>query len=90
MKLKRILRNAVAGVLIAAVPVSTAIAATRPSAAVPVAGSTAVAAQVYDDRDDRRAGIAWPAVAVIAAALLVAIWIIIDDDDEGEGALSRA
>lgn len=90
MKLKRILRNGVAGVLIAAVPVSTAIAATRPNAAVPVAGSTAVAAQVVDDRYDRRAGIAWPAVAVVAAALLVALWIVLDDDDDGEGALSRA
>ena len=88
MKLKRIIRNGVAGVLIASVPVSTAIAATRPGAAVPVAGSTAATAQVYDDRYDRRAGIAWPAVAVIAAALLVALWIILDDDDEGEGALS--
>lgn len=90
MKLTRILRNGAAGVLIASVPVTASIAATRPNAAVPVAGSTAVTAQVVDDRYDRRAGIAWPALAVIAAALLVGIWIVLDDDDDGEGALTRA
>ena len=53
-----------------------------PSAAVPVAGSTVAAAQVYDT--DRRGGIAWPAVAVIALAAIVALWIVLDDDDDAE------
>ena len=90
MKLTKILRNGVAGALIASVPATASLAATRPGAAVPVAGSTAIAAAQYDDTYDARPGIAWPAVAVIAAALIVGLWIVIDDDDDGEGALSRA
>lgn len=88
MKLMRTLRNGVAGALIAAVPMTAAVAATRPNAAVPVAGSTAVVAQ--DGDYDGRMGIAWPAIAVIVAALIVGVWIALDDDDDGEGALSRA
>lgn len=89
MKVMKIVRNGVAGALIASVPLSASLAATRPNAAVPVAGSTAVAAQVYDD--DRRGvgGIAWPAVAVMVAALLLAIYLAVDDDDDGEGAITR-
>lgn len=89
MKLMRIIRNGIAGVMIGVVPVSTAIAATRPSAAVPVAGSTVVAAQA-DDSYGSGMSIGWPAVAVMAAALIVGLWIVLDDDDDGEGALSRA
>jgi hypothetical protein len=83
----KILRNGVAGAMIASVPLSASVAATRPSAAVPVTGSTAVAAQVYDT--ERRGGISWAAVAVIALAAAVALWIALDDDDDGEVALTR-
>ena len=86
MKVMKILRNGVAGALIASVPLSASVAATRPGAAVPVAGSTAAAAQVY--QTERRGGIAWPAVAAIALAAAVALWIALDDDDDGEIALS--
>lgn len=86
----KILRNGVAGALIASVPLSASVAATRPGAAIPVAGSTAAAAQVYQDDRDRRGAIAWPAVAVIALAAIVALWIFLDDDDDGEIALTRA
>ena len=90
MKLTKILRTGVAGVLIASVPVSASVAATRPGTAVPVSSSTAIAAAQIDDGYDRGSGIAWPAVAVIAAALALAVWIAVDDDDDGEGAVSRA
>ena len=84
VKATQILRNGVAAALIAVLPVSTSVAATRPNAAVPAAGSTAVAAQ--DDYNGT--GVAWPALAVIALTLAVALWIILDDDEEGEGDLS--
>jgi hypothetical protein len=87
VKVMKILRNGVAGALIASVPLSASVAATRPSAAVPVAGSTAAAAQVYDD--ERRGGISWVAVGVIIFAAAVALWIALDDDDDGEVALTR-
>lgn len=90
MKLMRILRTGVAGALIASVPVTASVAATRPASAVPVVSTAAVTStQVYDDYD-ARPGIAWPAVAVLAAALIVGLWIVLDDDKDGEGSLSRA
>ena len=86
MKVMKILRNGVAGALIASVPLSASVAATRPGAAVPVAASTAAAVQVYDD--ERRGGIAWLPVGVIVLAAAVALWIVLDDDDDGEIALT--
>jgi hypothetical protein len=78
----RVIRNAAAAALIAAIPVSMTVASVRPSAAVPVAGSTAVAAQVMND--DRRGGLAstWP-IWLFGAGMLVLVLIeIIDDDDD--------
>ena len=86
MNLSRVIRNGVAGALIAAVPVSTTVAAVRPNAAVPTAGSTAVTAQ--GEYGESGMGVSWAAIAVIVATLAVAIWIIVDDDPEGEGSLS--
>jgi hypothetical protein len=54
---------------------------------VPVAGSTAVAAQADDYRSGPRVG--WVAIAAIIAAVVVGVWIAVDDDDDGEGALTR-
>lgn len=85
MHASKVLRNGVAGALIAAMPVSATIAAVRPSAAVPTAGATAVTAQYGDEAG---MGVAWPALAVIALTLIVAIWIAIDDDEEAEGSFS--
>ena len=86
MKIQKILRNAVAGAMIAAVPVSASFAATRPNAAVPVAVSgAATTAAVQDDGYD--SGTPWLAIGAVAVAVLVAIWILVDDDD-GEGALT--
>lgn len=88
MSVTKVLRNSMAAALIAVVPVSTTVAAVRPNAAVPTAGSTAVAAQ---DRVDAPyfGGAAWAALAVIALALIVAIWISVEENDDGEGAFSR-
>ena len=87
MKPSKILRNGMAGALIAVVPATASIAATRPNAAVPTTSSAAVVAQAYDDDDG---GISWLAIGAIGIAAAVALWIILDDDDDGEGALSRA
>lgn len=85
MKVSKIVRNGMAGALIAFLPLTATVAATRPSAAVPVASSSAIAAQ----DDDGAFGISWPALAVILLTLGVAIWILLDDDGDGEGSLSR-
>ena len=86
MSLSKVFRNALAGAVIAAVPVSTTVAAVRPNAAVPTAGATAVTAQ---GEYESGFGVSWAAVAVIALTLIVAIWIAVDDDGDGEGSLSR-
>jgi hypothetical protein len=86
VKLTKILRNGLAGALIACVPVTASLAATRPNAAVPMASSTAVAAQ-YDD--GHQAGISWVALAAIGLALGVALFLILDKDNKGEGSVSQ-
>ena len=85
MNVSKVIRNSVAGVLIAAMPVSTTVAAVRPNAAVPAAGSTAVVAQ---SDDDGAMGVSWAALAVIALTVIVAIWIAVDDDEDGQGSIS--
>lgn len=85
MKRAKILRNGIAGALIAALPVTAGVAATRPNAAIPAASSAAVTAQYDEDDGD---GVSLLALAAIGIAAAVAIWLLIDDDDEGEGALS--
>ena len=87
MKLTNILRNGMAAALIAAVPATGALAATRPNAAVPMASSAAVAAQ-YDEQGN--AGLPWVAYAAIGLAIVVALWLALDNDSDGRGALSRA
>jgi hypothetical protein len=84
----KVLRNSVAGVLIAVTPVSMTLASVRPNAAVPTAGSTAVVAQDPADAP-YIGGAAWAAIAVIAVTLVVAIWISVGKDKDGEGTFSR-
>lgn len=85
MKLARTLRNGIAGALIAALPVTATLGATRPNEAVPVASSAAVTTAYQDDDGG---GISWVAIAAIGVAVAVALWLILDDDDDDEGALS--
>lgn len=80
------IRNGAAGAIIAALPISTSVAAVRPNAAVPAASSTAVAAQ-YDNGNAAWAG-AWVPLGIIVATLLVGIWIASQDDHHGHGDLS--
>ncbi len=88
MKLTKILRNGVAGALIACLPVTATLAATRPNAAVPMAGTAAATAAQYQD-DQQGGGISWVALAAIGLALGVALFLILDKDDKGEGSLSQ-
>lgn len=81
------IRNAVAGTLIAAMPVTASFAAVRPSAAIP-ATSAVSAAQNYDDND--RGAVAWLPIGIIVATLLLAIYIAANNDSKGRGNLSRA
>ena len=86
MKLTRILRNGTAALLIAAVPVTSSIAATRPNAAVPMAGS-AVSTAAYDD-DGHDESIGW--IGLAAGVLLIGLFalLVLGDDDDDEDELS--
>ena len=84
MKLGKLLRNGVAGIMIAAVPVSTSFAATRPNAAVPAAGSSAVTAQDYDDNR-----VAWLPIAIIIGTILLAIYLLTKGDGDDDGNFSQ-
>jgi len=72
MSVLKSLRMGVAGALVMAMPLQAVGAAVRPSAAIPSAAS-AVAAQ--DERDRGGMGLAWPAIGVIIAAIILAILI---------------
>lgn len=72
MSVLKSVRLAVAGALVLAMPVQAVTAAVRPSAAIPTA-ATAVAAQ--DEEGTRGAGLAWPAIGVIIAAIVAAVLI---------------
>jgi hypothetical protein len=73
------------GVLIASVPVASGLAATRPTAAVPMASSAATATAVQDGEDG---GISWIAIAAIGVAVAVALYLILKDGDDDEDSLS--
>jgi len=86
VNLLKIMRNGLIGTLIAVVPAATTIAATRPSAAVPMAGSTstAAAAQGYDDDH----GISWLVWAGIGVAVVIALILLLDNDDDDDDSVS--
>ncbi len=77
MSLVKITRNAVAGLMIAAVPVTAATAAVRPGSAIPAAGSSAAVAQ-----DGDRDGMSYGWIALAAVAIIWAIALIGDRDDD--------
>ena len=87
MKLQKFLRNALAGTLIACLPVSATVAATRPNAAIPMASAQAVTSQ-YDNQG--AAGVPWVPLIAIGIAAIVAIVILAGHNKKGSGALSRA
>ena len=88
MSIIKVMRNALIGTLIAAVPAASSIAATRPNAAVPMAGSAstaATAAQGYDDDD----GISWLVWAGVGVAVVIALILLLDNDDDDDDEVSE-
>lgn len=79
------LARTLAAVALAVSVPATATAAVRPVAAVPTTASTAVIAQ---SGAETGAAVAWPAIAIIIVTALAALWITVDDDPDGEGAVS--
>ena len=84
--MNKMVRNAVAATLIACIPASATVAATRPNAAVPMAGSQAVTSQ-YDAGGN--AGVPWYSLVAIGVAVAVAVIIVANSSSHGHGALSR-
>ena len=86
VKIGKLIRNGAAGAIIAAMPISSSYAATRPNAAVPTAGSSAVAAQ-YENGNDFWAG-AWLPLGIILATIIVGVIIASKNGHHGHGNLS--
>lgn len=84
--MSKIVRNAVAGILIAAMPVTATVAAVRPGAAIPAA--SAVSAAQNDDRYAQP--MPWLPIGIIVATIVLAIYIASTKRSEGRGNLSRA
>ena len=86
VNVSKAIRNGVAGALIAAMPVSSTIAAVRPGAAVPAASSASVSAQ---GAERGAANIAWLPVCIIIATVVLALVIASKNGGHGSGNLSR-
>ena len=85
MSALKFIRNGVAGVLVAAMPVTSTVAAVRPNAAVPTAGSTALTAQ-----GQSAASVPWLPIGIIIATLTLGIYIAsTKGKGHGHGTLSR-
>ncbi len=85
MNALKLIRNGVAGALIAAMPITSTVAAVRPNAAVPTAGSTAISAQ-----GESAGSLPWIPIGIIVAALTLGIYIAsTKGNGKASGALSR-
>jgi len=85
MTIARFTRNALAGTLMAALPLSSAVGSVRPGDAVPVAASASVVAQ--DDDGKSLAGTPWFVYGGIALVILIGILLAVQDgsgDDDGD------
>ena len=87
MDLMKNLRNATIGALIAAVPLTSSIAATRPNAAVPMAGSAASSAATADGIGGDHS-YNWVAFALGIAAIALFALLVLDDDSDDDDAVS--
>ena len=85
--MSKIIRNVIAGTLIAAMPVTASVAAVRPAAAIPAASAVSA---VQNDDDDYARPVAWLPIGIIVATLLLAIYIASTKQSEGRGNISRA
>ena len=85
MNALKLIRNGVAGALNAAMPITSTVAAVRPNAAVPTAGSVGIAAQ-----GERAGSIPWLPIGIIIATLTLGIYIAsTKGNGKASGALSR-
>ena len=81
----KLIRNGVAGALIAAMPITSTVAAVRPNAAVPTAGSAGISAQ-----GESAASIPWLPIGIIIATLTLGSYIAsTKGNGKASGALSR-
>lgn len=87
MTLSKVIRVGVAAALVASVPLTASVAATRPNAAVPVAGSAAVAQGSNVSRGVNSLPIL--PIAVIVTVILAGLYFAADKDKDGDGALTR-
>ena len=84
MKLTQILRNGMIGTLIALVPVTQGLAATRPNAAVPMASSAASSVAVADDYDSDHS-YNWVAIGLGVLAIAIFAVLVLDEDSTSNG-----
>ena len=85
MNALKLIRNGVAGALIATMPITSTVAAVRPNAAVPTAGSTAISAQ-----SESAVVVPWLPIGIIVATLTLGIYVAASKSNGGaSGALSR-
>jgi hypothetical protein len=81
----KLIRNGVAGALITAMPITSTVAAVRPNAAVPTAGSVGISAQ-----GESAASVPWLPIGIIVATLTLGIYIAATKSKgHATGALSR-
>lgn len=85
--LTKILRNGIAGALIALIPVTSSIAATRPSAAVPMASSAASSAAMAEDGYGDHS-INWVAIGLGVAAIAIFALLVLDSDSNDGDSVS--
>ena len=85
--LGKLVRNGMAGALIALLPVTSSIAATRPSAAVPMASSAASSAAMAEDGYGDHS-INWVAIGLGVAAIAIFALLVLDNDDDDDEAVS--
>jgi hypothetical protein len=85
--LRKILRNGMAGALVALLPVTSSIAATRPSAAVPMVSSAASSAAMAEDSYGDHS-INWVAIGLGVAAIAIFALLVLDNDHGNEGSVS--
>jgi hypothetical protein len=88
VQLLKNLRNVTIGALIAAVPLTSSIAATRPNAAVPMAGSAASTAATAESGIGGDHSYNWVAFALGIAAIALFALLVLDDDGDDDDAVS--
>lgn len=84
--LTKILRNGMVGTLIALLPVTSSLAATRPNEAVPMAASTASSAAFADNDGDH--SVSWIAIGLGVVAVAIFAVLVLGNGDNNDEAVS--